>query len=527
VRASGSNPPLTPPLTPHLPPAYHPLLLCCCCPPPPSGRGNKYASESDRVGAVAGKAALAAAQANSSGEGGAAEMPAAIGVAMPVLRRCMGELGEANRETLKAMEALSACMAREIALMEQVKAPLQAACATCHGAIAANASLLVGDSPRADLDQLGLLLGEVKKSEFEASRAQETMAAVRQNLRQLESLRTRELELADEISELHVRINTAGRHGNVEEVAALRSRRAAAEGAVADLQAQAGEVQRQLHEPRLVEWYPEMARLLELKRDIQEAGSDGPLEHKLRLEHLDLGREIARQPGWHAQVATPKPTGPELTLAQLALPRSLAFERAHATLAALRSPLLLLPSRIFYDQDSPALTLALTPGLLGLEDLTSWVERKRGGAALATAEGLGELTAWLAPLLCAVALLHRHGVLHGAISPAAVRRRPDGAVGLTDVGFPHGGALGPYGAPEMVHDAPAHAAAPLAADCFSVGVMLLEVLSGKTPRWNQAPPSKDSTCTRTRTRPVCACPVYASGHGLAHAHARAHGHGCA
>ena len=74
----------------------------------------------------------------------------------------MGELGEANRETLKAMEALSACMAREIALIEQVKAPLQAACATCHGAIAANASLLVGDSPRADLDQLGLLLGEVK-----------------------------------------------------------------------------------------------------------------------------------------------------------------------------------------------------------------------------------------------------------------------------------------------------------------------------------------------------------------------------
>ena len=74
-----------------------------------------------------------------------------------------------------------------------------------------------------------------------------------------------------------------------------------------------------------------MARLLQIKRDIQQAGSDGPLEHKLRLEHLDLGREVARQPGWYAQVATPKPTGPELTLAHLSLPRSLAFERAHAT----------------------------------------------------------------------------------------------------------------------------------------------------------------------------------------------------
>ena len=77
-------------------------------------------------------------------------------------------------------------------------------------------------------------------------------------------------------------------------------------------------------------------------------------------------------------------------------------------------------------------------------------------------------------------------MLHGAISPAAVRRRHDGAVALTDVGFPNGGSLGPYGAPEMVHDAPAHAAAPLAADCFSVGALLLEVLTGKTPRWNQA-----------------------------------------
>ena len=74
----------------------------------------------------------------------------------------------------------------------------------------------------------------------------------------------------------------------------------------------------------------------------------------------------------------------------------------------------------------------------------------RGAAALAAPGGLEQLRSWLGPLLCAVAFLHRHGVLHGAISPAAVRRRHDGAVALTDVGFPNGGALGPYGAPEMV-----------------------------------------------------------------------------
>ena len=91
-------------------------------------------------------------------------------------------------------------------------------------------------------------------------------------------------------------------------------------------------------------------------------------------------------------------------------------------------------------------------------------------------------------------------MLHGAISPAAVRRRHDGAVALTDVGFPNGGSLGPYGAPETVHDAPAHAAAPLAADCFSVGALLLEVLTGKTPRWNQARPTQATARAHARAR---------------------------
>ena len=62
-----------------------------------------------------------------------------------------------------------------------------------------------------------------------------------------------------------------------------------------------------------------------------------------------------------------------------------------------------------------------------------------------------------------------------------VKIRPDGTVGLTDVGFPNGGMLGPYGAPETVHDAAAHAAAPLAADLWSIGAMLLELLTGSTP----------------------------------------------
>ena len=51
-----------------------------------------------------------------------------------------------------------------------------------------------------------------------------------------------------------------------------------------------------------------------------------------------------------------------------------------------------------------------------------------------------------------------------------------------------------------MHDAPAHAAAPLAADCFSVGALLLEVLTGKTPRWNQARPTQAMARAHARAR---------------------------
>jgi len=454
-------------------------------------RGNKYASESDRVGAVAGKA-LEAATASGAAGGEAPEMAAAITGALPLLKRCMGELADANRATLGAMATLSSCMARELQLMEGLKAPLAASCATCHAAIAANATTLVGDTPRADLEMLGVLLAQLRKHEAEASKAQASLAAVRSNLKSIESLKARELEISDEVFDISQQLAAAERQGGAAaaEAAPLRARRGAAEGRAAEVRAQQLEVQRRLHEPRLLEWYPEMRKLMGL-RARAELGvappSGGPVDAKCGLALLELGAELERAPGWRALLARPKQGGAELTLAQLSLPRSAAFERAHEVLAPLRSPLLLLPSRVFYEADAPALTQVLTPGLAGLESLAPWVASVRGDvAALGSAEGLAQLRARLAPLLCAVALMHRHGVMHGAITPAAVRCRPDGSVALTDVGFPHGGVVGPYGAPEAVHDAAAHGRAPLAADAWPVGAMLLELLTGSTPRWNQA-----------------------------------------
>ena len=44
--------------------------------------------------------------------------------------------------------------------------------------------------------------------------------------------------------------------------------------------------------------------------------------------------------------------------------------------------------------------------------------------------------------------LHAAGILHGAISPETVIHPSEGGVALFGFGFPHGGALSPYDAPE-------------------------------------------------------------------------------
>ena len=64
-----------------------------------------------------------------------------------------------------------------------------------------------------------------------------------------------------------------------------------------------------------------------------------------------------------------------------------------------------------------------------------------------------------------------------------MRASPDGRIVLSEAGFvSSGGSTGPYDAPEVLHDPSAHTAAPLAADAWSLGAMLLELLTGTTPR---------------------------------------------
>ncbi|GIW06605.1 MAG: hypothetical protein KatS3mg060_1410 [Dehalococcoidia bacterium] len=90
----------------------------------------------------------------------------------------------------------------------------------------------------------------------------------------------------------------------------------------------------------------------------------------------------------------------------------------------------------------------------------------------------------------AVAVLHQAGIVHGDLRPSNVALRADGRAGITDTALARwlGAPLpvgNPYLSPECANGAPVNAAA----DCYALGVILYQLLTGVLPADPPLPPS--------------------------------------
>ncbi|KAL1527169.1 hypothetical protein AB1Y20_015849 [Prymnesium parvum] len=452
-------------------------------------RGARYAAASEKVAAAVG--GRAAAEAEAREEPGLVE---ALTSSLPVLKTIIRDIGDANRKTVEAMDALAAAMARELALMEQVRTPLARAKGACHAAIRGGAHKLLADKPREDLAQVALLLGDVRAREQKMERAQMLLLEANRGLSAIEETANEEVRIADELDEVQLALNKAMRHGDAAETQHLEGRKEMLKASLASLHDRNAQVRKALSDPLLAEAFPETKRLHDLKTGAGRVPPGG-VDPTARFHSYELSTELSRSAGRRVLLARPRPQGSDVVLTELQMARSDAFLATQLAVAALNSPLLLAPTKLVYDPSFPSQTYAIEPlsdwYLSGSSSLAEWVQQARGRADALTQPPAGDpprpplLASKLAPLFIAVSTLHRHGILHGALSPEAVRVRPDGSLALGCTGFRTSATMGPYDAPEVFHDPSAHRAAPLAADAWSLGAVLLELLTGVTPRWNQ------------------------------------------
>ena len=451
-------------------------------------------------------------------------LPSAISRAVPVLRKVLTDVGEANRATLAAMDALSAAMAHELELMAQVQAPLRDAMGVCEVGIAQAAEQLLHDTPRDDLVQLQLLLGRVRAQQNAMEHSHALLLEGRRAAQVQEEADGVELDVADRIDELSMQISQAARRKEDAEVARLLSERDAAHEQIAAVRTASAEARSVLSDPILLEWYPEVRG----RNGNAEKPATGRVDFSASLAAYDTLGEVVRTAARQAWRARPKPAGEPVLLSALELPRSAAFEAAIARVASVceteeerGAPLLsvLLPRAIFYEREQPSVTYLLTPFDDYAENTTAlaaWIRDHRGrtDALLPPQPASSPLATMLAPLLLAVAELHRHGITHGCLTPEAVRVRSGGSVVLSDICFPtavagrEGGF--PYTAPESANGEPS-----LPADCWSVGAILIELLTGGTPRWNATKSCLEDATTARPLGPPRPPPPGRLGHAWA------------
>ena len=365
-------------------------------------------------------------------------------------------------------------MSEELALIRSVKGPLHDACTECDGAIRGGSIAIAGDTPRADLSQLAVLLADVRAREAAAARADSEREAASAAMRDLEGLQEEELQLADAADELQLRLAKAQRHNQPEEIQRLLERRRNSTRFGGDAAARGG-CAAGLRQPTLLAHYPEMRRLLAIKAgaDRSEAAAAASSTRRRRASTLRSCARSARRPACGGS-APSRRGGGRLEIASSlcrATPPSKPPTRSSARSNRRCSRSLADLLRCYaasHHAGGNATPRRRLPRAVGRRV----PRRRRGGGG----------RHWrppspLAPALAA-AYLHRLGVSHRAL-PAAILSRPDGSLALTDVGFPNGGTAGPYTAPELIHDAAA-ATAPAAADSYSLGVIVAELLSGAT-----------------------------------------------
>eukprot|EP00899_Mesostigma_viride_P026984 jgi/Mesvir1/7470/Mv19233-RA.1 len=468
--------------------------------------------------------AMAGASGRGSSSGGAAGDPTgrahgadtgrvrkAFALAGSAIREFNNEMYPAAQATKAAMEQLAQCLVRERAVAERLRERLDRAHQVAGDAMGDAMRSLEDATPGEDAEQARVLRALVQQKRQQvadaiAARKGLQPTEVRMGMLQRDLLEVRK-KMA--LAEAHLKIaemsDSEREAANQRvELGSLEEKQRAIVAALNRLTAEGQESAR-----RLAHFYPEASALPERASQLSKAlpgsssqgkalpagggeGGDDVIDPDWSLSRF---RNIGRPLGNSRVRLVEDAQGTPWVIKELCHEREL--RREGGRLQALRHPLVIRLERIFFDSGVAYLQMPYCKN----GSLRAWFERIKGRAREGQPLGLEERQqVWVTmrQVFQAVAFIHRKGVVHRDLKPENILLQDDGQIALCDFGVSHdvsrtfqttlatqlGGFTTAYAAPEVLTNQPSAKQWPFAQDMWSLGVMLLEILTGFLPHWN-------------------------------------------
>eukprot|EP00899_Mesostigma_viride_P017736 jgi/Mesvir1/25964/Mv20952-RA.3 len=470
------------------------------------------------VGAMAGASGRGSSSGGAAGDptgrvhgAGTGRVRQAFALAGSVIREFNNEMYPAAQATKAAMEQLAQCLVRERAVAERLRERLDRAHQVVGDAMGDAMRSLEDATPGEDAEQAHVLRALVRQKRQKvadaiAARKGLQPTEVRMGMLQRDLLEVRK-KMA--LAEAHLKIaemsDSEREAANQRvELGTLEEKQRAIVAALNRLTAEGQELAR-----RLTHFYPEASALPERASQLSKAlpgsssqgkalpagggeGGDDVIDPDWSLTSF---RNIGRPLGNSRVRLVEDAQGTPWVIKELCHEREL--RREGGRLQALRHPLVIRLERIFFDGGVAYLQMPYCKN----GSLRAWFERIKGRAREGQPLGLEERQqVWVTmrQVFQAVAFIHRKGVVHRDLKPENILLQDDGQIALCDFGVSHdvsrtfqttlatqlGGFTTAYAAPEVLTNQPSAKQWPFAQDMWSLGVMLLEILTGSLPHWN-------------------------------------------
>ncbi|KAK3285676.1 hypothetical protein CYMTET_6725, partial [Cymbomonas tetramitiformis] len=410
-----------------------------------------------------------------------------IAAADSLVQQSRAELEPAVLETRRTIAHLLQCLAKEEEIVEKLAKPLLEAKLMSQAVVTLNASTVAGETPAEDALRTAVLKQEVKLQAGELKRAQRLADLARSAQHEMVDLDTQLEKLADTMEDLNAELMKTRRKKQDELALAAEKQLDALVDERRGLMKSLVAKKAILDSPELNRWYPEIIQARNEKIDAPQAGLR-LFDRTKHINHFKQKEVLSIKYG--SRVVRVEDSYGEWILKEM--PRNKAFEQEALRLHVLAHPLVVHVECIFFHDKLAYVQMPYyTKG-----NLRAWTERiKLKQGKLSAAECI-EVRETMKQLFQAVSFIHQNGVAHRDLKPENVLLQDSGLIAVCDFGCSRdlidcsssvvtgeGAFTETYAAPEVMMMATRRKHL-FALDAWSLGIILLELLSGKAFKWN-------------------------------------------